>query len=211
MKLRSIFVRTSRILKSQRFGVSPSSIYTDGFYRDAVDRHEAQSAAAVIDTICEVFRPASIFDIGCGNGIYLHAAARKGIVAAGCDGSEAGVRLCPSDVFVFQHDLRKPLKLNRRFDLCLCFEVAEHIPANHSALLVESCSGASDTALFSSAPKGQGGHDHINEQPQHFWDALFARKGFTLDELSTKIVRDLFRERSVVSWLCKNSRVYRRG
>ena len=115
MKLRSIFVRTSRFLKSQRFGFSPSCIYTDGFYRDAVDRHEAQSAAAVIDTICEVFRPASIFDIGCGNGIYLHAAARKGIVAAGCDGSEAGVRLCPSDVFVFQHDLRKPLKLNRRF------------------------------------------------------------------------------------------------
>jgi len=155
MKLRSIFVRTSRFLKSQRFGFSPSCIYTDGFYRDAVDRHEAQSAAAVIDTICEVFRPASIFDIGCGNGIYLHA--------------------------------------------------------NHSALLVESCSGASDTALFSSAPKGQGGHDHINEQPQHFWDALFARKGLALDELSTKIVRDLFRERSVVSWLCKNSRVYRRG
>src|SRR5207302_10435510 len=60
-------------------------------------------------------------------------------------------------------------------------------------------------------PKGQGGHDHINEQPQHFWDALFARKGLALDELSTKIVRDLFRERSVVSWLCKNSRVYRRG
>src|SRR5437660_43124 len=176
MKLRSIFVRTSRFLKSQRFGVSPSWIYTDGFYRDAVDRHEAQSAAAVIDTICEVFHPASIFDIGCGNGIYLRAAARRGIVAAGCDGSEAGVRLCPSDVFVFQHALRKPLKLNRQFDLCLCFEVAKHIPAKHSALLVEPCSGASDTALFSSAPK-RGAPTTSTNNPSTFGMLSLQEKG----------------------------------
>jgi 2-polyprenyl-3-methyl-5-hydroxy-6-metoxy-1,4-benzoquinol methylase len=166
----------------------------------------------VIDAICDLFSPSSIFDVGCGNGLYLHEAARRGIYAAGCDGSEVGVRLCPPDILVFLHDLRRPLIVSRPFDCCISFEVAEHIPKKYSEVLVDSCAGLSDLVLFSSAHPGQtDGEDHINLQPERFWDRLFAKKGLIRDESLTQSLRTRWGSNNVIQWLVENTRVYRRA
>ena len=203
--------RLRAAVKSQRFGLKPSDIYGEDFYEHDVTANQAQSANDVADALVELFAPQTLIDIGCGNGLYLHALSQRNVWAIGCDGSSHGVRLCPSDVFVFRYDLKEPLVVNRRFDLCLCFEVAEHIPTKYSRNLVQSCSHTSDTVVFSSAQVGQGGTDHINEQPFEFWDALFKQEGFEEALKDTAALRHSFQERNVVHWLTNNARVYRKA
>ncbi len=199
-----------RLTKSQRFGTGLSEIYDEAFYEHHVDANERASASAVVDTLMKQFAPQSVFDIGCGNGIYLSEFAGRAVLSIGCDGSEHAVRLARSDAVVFRHDLRDVLQLNRRFDLCLCFEVAEHLPARFAPTLVENCARTSDVVVFSSALPGQGGTDHVNEQPFAYWDALFSNEGFGVDRpLTEAILRD-FVNRNVVVWLAKNTRIYRR-
>jgi 2-polyprenyl-3-methyl-5-hydroxy-6-metoxy-1,4-benzoquinol methylase len=199
------------VVLSQRFGAPPSAIYDDNFYEHDVNAHQAASADDVAETLIELFSPSTVIDVGCGNGIYLQAFSRRNVWGVGCDGSRHGVRLCPAELFVFQYDLKNPLVVNRRFDLCICFEVAEHIPTRYSSNLVRSCCNTSDVVVFSSAPIGQGGTDHINEQPREFWDALFECKGFVTSGDSTAALQTAFARRNVVPWLTANARVYRRG
>jgi SAM-dependent methyltransferase len=210
-KLASGVTRLRGLLHSQRLGASPSSIYDARFYEESVDAHQVASANAVVDALIALLKPRSVFDVGCGNGLYLGKFADRGIEAFGCDGSVHAIARVPARIFAFQHDLKEPLVLNRRLDLCTCFEVAEHIPRRFSENLVRSCVAASQTVVFSSAPPGQGGTDHINEQPEGFWNELFAREGFARDDAATRELRERYAAANVVSWLSDNSRVYRAG
>jgi 2-polyprenyl-3-methyl-5-hydroxy-6-metoxy-1,4-benzoquinol methylase len=209
-KLASGVRRLGSFVNSQRFGVSPSRIYGDDFYEHHVGHHQEPSAAAVAETLIELFHPACTFDVGCGSGIYSRELAARSVQAFGCDGSEHAIKRVPPTVFCVQHDLKEPLTTNRRFDLCFCFEVAEHIPKRFSENLVASCAGLSDTVVFSSATPGQGGTDHINEQPDSYWDALFAQNGLAPDPETTARLRERFRARDVIHWLTSNTRVYHR-
>jgi hypothetical protein len=75
-------------------------------------------------------------------------------------------------------DLRTPPALSRSFDLAVCLEVAEHLPAEHASALVRYLGAAAPAILFSAAIPGQGGRDHVNEQWQDYWRAKFAEIGY---------------------------------
>jgi hypothetical protein len=77
-----------------------------------------------------------------------------------------------------QHDLTQPLLLDRRFDLAVCLEVAEHIPPESARILVESLTRLSPVVIFSAAIPRQGGEGHINEQWPSFWSDHFAACGY---------------------------------
>jgi hypothetical protein len=78
----------------------------------------------------------------------------------------------PGDAFLI-HDLTKPLRLNSRFDLALCLEVAEHLPRSAAEILVNSLVDAAPAVAFSAAIPFQCGSHHVNEQWQTYWAALF--------------------------------------
>jgi hypothetical protein len=82
-------------------------------------------------------------------------------------------------VSAFHHaDLRESFRLDRRFDLAISIEVAEHLPESRSASFVEDLTRLAPLVLFSAAIPRQGGTDHINEQWQSYWAAVFARYDF---------------------------------
>ena len=83
----------------------------------------------------------------------------------------------PRKAFVAR-DLSKPLKLGRRFDLCLCLEVAEHLPEECAKDFVTSLTSLASIVAFSAAVPGQGGINHINEHWQSYWIGLLQRHGF---------------------------------
>jgi hypothetical protein len=69
--------------------------------------------------------------------------------------------------------------LGRRFDLVQSLEVAEHLPGGTSAAFVASLVRHSrGLVLFSAAPPGQGGENHINEQSYDFWRGYFREWGY---------------------------------
>lgn len=153
--------------------------YDDKFFR-YITEGSARSAAAIVPLLKDEFAVQSVLDVGCGAGAWLktwHEAGVKDYL--GLDGASSAERelLIPSGNFRSQ-DLVKPWDLGRRFDLAQCMEVAEHLPTAASANLVSSLTKHADVVMFSAAPPGQGGQDHINERPYEFWHQLFTENGY---------------------------------
>jgi hypothetical protein len=97
----------------------------------------------------------------------------------GVDGpwaASAGL-LIDRDKFV-EADLKQPPPLNRRFDLTINFEVAEHLPDSHSAGFVQYLCSTAPVVAFSAAIPFQGGTNHVNEQWPDYWIDLFETNDF---------------------------------
>lgn len=139
--------------------------------------------------IMRTFKPASIIDIGCGTADILAPFEKRGVDVLGIDGSRVcrrHSRIKQDNFLLF--DLRKPYQAGRKFDLCLCMEVAEHIEDRYSDTLIRTVAGLSGTIIFTAAPPGQAGPDHINLKPYGYWIEKFKRRGFALNE---KLAGDL--------------------
>jgi SAM-dependent methyltransferase len=124
-------------------------------------------------------RPASVLQIGCGPGAYLKYFASQGTQRIkGVDGAEGRSRFLQPDEYV-QVDLDKPFELGEPFDLVVCVEVVQHIPAQSEHIIISSITRhARERIVFSGARAGQHGAGHINCQPISHWLDLFASAGW---------------------------------
>jgi SAM-dependent methyltransferase len=124
----------------------------------------------------------SVLDIGCGAGAWLAAYRDLGVEdLVGVDGDYVDRSMLLVEPCIFKPcDITKPLALGRHFDLVQCLEVAEHIPRGSSNMLVDNIVRHGKQVLFSAAVPGQGGEEHINEQPYEYWRNLFASRGYRL-------------------------------
>ena len=169
---------------------------------------KVQSAQKVAEILCEYLDFQTVFDIGCGMGLYLAELNKLGKTCAGCDGSSDGVRMASEDLLVFMADATKPIQVNRKNDIVICFEVAEHIAKRHSRQLVRNCTSNGRRVVFTAAPPGQVGVGHINTQPYEFWIHLFTEQGFQCDENLSKRIRERMASQGVVSWIANNLLVF---
>ena len=139
-----------------------------------------RSAVIAVPLLIDLFEPRSVLDVGCGTGVWLSVFQEHGVEdILGIDGPwvEQRQREIP-DVFFRECDLTQPVALERTFDLALCLEVAEHLPADAAPLLVQSLTALSPVIVFSAAIPGQGGEGHINEEWPSFWSRYFAAHGY---------------------------------
>lgn len=187
-------------------------IYDNRFFRNTV-KLETESAAAFVDIVLEHYSPKSVVDIGCGAGIYLKELERRGINdLLGLDGSPSAAEEFVSNkeqLVIF--DLSKPYKFSKKYDLCFCLEVAEHLPKEDADILVETIVNSSDNIIFTAAVPGQGPRSigHINEQPHEYWIEKFKTRGFVyLEELSLKMRQEM-EEKKVVWWIVNNLMVFK--
>jgi hypothetical protein len=88
----------------------------------------------------------------------------------------------PSERFV-GIDFPAGLSVDRSFDLAICLEVAEHLPAAIEQVLVDSLTRMAPVVVFSAAIPGQLGTHHINEQWQDYWRKLFLARDFRAVDL----------------------------
>jgi SAM-dependent methyltransferase len=155
--------------------------YTPTWFESQVD-HSRSSAAVVVPALVSMLKPRSVVDVGCGQGAWAAAFLGAGVAdVLGIDGEyvDRSRLLIPADRFLAR-DLSRPLELGggRRFDLCVCLEVAEHLPGEHAPALVDALCGLAPTVVFSAAVPGQGGNHHVNERFLSEWVALFAARGY---------------------------------
>ncbi len=141
--------------------------------------------------------------MGCGLGTWLAVFRENGIAdVVGVDGDYVDrARLeIPPDNFV-PHDLARALRLQRKFDLAVSLEVAEHLPAECAAMFVDSLTALSPFVLFSAAIPFQGGTNHVNEQWPDYWAALFEARGFAPVDC---IRREVWSNEDVEWWYAQN-------
>ena len=190
-----------------------TNIYNNKFFKNTI-KYEADSAAEFVGVVLKYYNPKSIVDIGCGVGIYLKEFNKKGIeYLLGIDGSPAAkdeFLLSPEKLIIF--DLAKKYKFEKKYDLALCLEVAEHLREEDADVLVETIIGASDNIIFSAAVPGQGPRSigHINEQLPEYWIKKFAGRKYNYLKEQTKEMRKEMRDRSVVWWIVNNLMVFKR-
>jgi SAM-dependent methyltransferase len=151
------------------------------------------SAEVVLPLVLGLTAPASVIDVGCGTGAWLRFILDHGVAdVLGVDGG-AGDLVIPSDRFR-RVDLEQPLRDDRRFDLAICLEVAEHLSPERGPSLVKDLCSLADVVLFSAAVPGQGlpdSDEHINERWQSYWASLFSEAGHaTVDAIRPAIWDD---------------------
>jgi SAM-dependent methyltransferase len=179
----------------------------DRKFFDYVDSGALRSADAVVALLYPRLRPASVLDVGCGRGGWLQRWKNAGSAeVVGLDGAYIDVGHLHIDSHAFRAvDLSQPLDLGRRFDLVQSLEVAEHLPPAASPDFVASLVRHGDIVLFSAAPPGQGGTQHINERPLESWRDLFAVHGYApFDFVRLRLHRDV----SVEPWYRFNTMLY---
>ncbi len=188
-----------------------TNIYDKQFFKNTI-KLELDSALAVVKIILEHYQPSSVIDLGCGAGIYLQAFAKQGVKdLLGIDGAPAA-----KDEFIFDpkkiliFDLSKKLKLPKKYDLCLCLEVAEHLPASQADKLVDNIIGAADKIIFTAAVPGQGPRSigHINEQPNSYWIKKFQKKNFRYRRKLSNQLRQAMKKQEVVWWISNNLMIF---
>jgi len=149
------------------------------------ERGAGLSASVVVPIIVEVFHPHSVVDFGCGLGDWLGEFRRHGVLNIfGYDGAwatGADSRIDPDNFCAV--DLNHIVPLNKRYDLAISLEVAEHLTPDGGERLVQALSLCSDIVLFSAAIPQQGGYMHINEQYQSYWVRKFVERDFLVFDI----------------------------
>lgn len=172
--------------------------YSESFYR-YIEAGSLRSANVVVPLVLRELAPSSVLDVGCGAGAWLAEYRNHGITDyLGVDGAylQRSSLLISAEHFQSQ-DVAQPFELGRRFDIVQCLEVAEHLPEASSDMLIENLVRHGDKVLFSAAPPGQGGENHINEQTYEFWRLLFAKHGYKPFDLFRPMIKG---DTEVESW-----------
>jgi hypothetical protein len=137
----------------------------------------------------------SAVDVGCGVGSWLSILGESGITdILGLDGpwvDKALLEIPPEKFRAIDFNKGEVPQIDRRFDLAICLEVAEHILPQKGREFVEYLVSLSDNVLFSAAIPGQGGVGHVNEQWPQFWIAMFQSFNYELrDQIRSRIWND---------------------
>jgi len=139
----------------------------------------------------------SAVDLGCGTGVYVSEFRKRDVSSEGYEYSKTArniaTRRLGLDLQPF--DLQTFAGVPAEFDLCTCFEVAEHLTPAMGERLVEICAQSASRVVFSAAHPGQGGQGHINEQPKSYWVEKFKQHDFQLNESASRQLVDHLRHK----------------
>jgi 2-polyprenyl-3-methyl-5-hydroxy-6-metoxy-1,4-benzoquinol methylase len=180
--------------------------YTNDFYSKY--RGDVRSSAQeIVPYLIDLILPKSVIDVGCGVGTWLSVFNAHGIKdILGIDGEYVDAQMLeiPGEAFM-PTDIKKPIRLERRYDLVISLEVAEHLPIESAIVYVESLTNLGPVILFSAAIPFQGGANHINEQWPEYWAEHFKGKGFTVVDC---IRRRFWRNQNVKWWYAQNTLLF---
>ncbi len=173
----------------------PASLY-------AQTRERVMSSAEVVAPVLHaMFKPATVLDVGCGEGHWMAEFHRHRCTVAGIDAPHVTLE---RGSFHAQ-DLEQPIALSGSNDIVLCLEVAEHLsPERADGFVAELCA-LGKTIIFSAAIPGQGGAGHVNEQHTPYWVEKFTAHGYE----GTGALRTLFwDDERVQPWYRQNLLVF---
>lgn len=168
-----------------------------------------RSAEVIVPLVLKLIPVRSVVDVGCGDGSWLAIFQKFGVRdVLGIDGEHVH----PADLQISSKcfralDLSEPFHLERKFDLALSLEVAEHLPPAFARGFVESLTQLSSLVLFSAAIPFQGGVNHVNEQWPDVWAKFFEARGYLPIDFVRKQV---WQNEAVSCWYAQNTILFAR-
>jgi cyclopropane fatty-acyl-phospholipid synthase-like methyltransferase len=149
-----------------------------------VEHSACRSASAIAKSIPADLNPQTVMGVGCGTGALPEVLREQGCKVAGLEYAESALKYCSDrKLEVQKFDLeRMSLTDQRIYDLAISTEVAEHLPDACADRYVAFLTGLSSWIVFTAASPGQGGTDHVNEQPASYWISKFKSQGFERQE-----------------------------
>ncbi|MGX5711006.1 rhamnosyltransferase WsaF family glycosyltransferase [Brucella lupini] len=168
--------------KSDQFD---EAYFKTGFGPNAYERSEDWLAfyANIVDQIVRSLKPRTVMDAGCALGMIVESLWDRGVEAKGVDISEFAISKVRPDMR--EHckvaSLTEPFQ--NRYDLIVCIEVLEHMPADDARLAIANFAEATDVILFSSTPYDFEEVTHVNVRPILSWLKEFMEFGFVPDIL----------------------------
>jgi SAM-dependent methyltransferase len=177
--------------------------YDDKFYR-ALDATSEPSAKKIIPLLLDLCPIRSVVDLGCGDGGWLAAFRLAGVDdVLGLDGPwvDPALLKIPPDQFR-RTDLEAPIiEPDRRRDLAISLEVAEHLAPERAEGFVANLVALAPVVLFSGAVPGQGGVHHVNEQWPSYWAQLFKQHRYRALDVLRPLIWD---DASIAWWYRQN-------
>jgi len=175
-------IEKQKVTQNHKAAISSSSnnFYNQQFYQ----YHQTgsyNSAKIVLPKVLEVLPQInSIVDFGCGIGTWLSVFKELGVSEIkGYDGHWVDKSMLKIPIECFsESEFDKGISIEKKYDLAISLEVAEHLPSNCAEFFVELLVKTSDFILFSAAIPFQGGTNHINEQWPEYWYNIFNKKGY---------------------------------
>ncbi|SDH92234.1 Methyltransferase domain-containing protein [Pseudobutyrivibrio sp. 49] len=186
-----------------------SHIYDENFYDD-INKIKLDEEI-VVPYIIDRINPKSVVDFGCAEGNWLAQFKKNGsnIEILGFDGDYVNEERLSIESQEFRAvDLRDSIKLDKKYDLAMSLEVAEHLEEEYADIFIDNITNASDNILFSAAIPGQGGVHHVNEQWQSYWIKKFRDRGYGVD---FSIRKKFWKDERLNHWRRQNILIFRKG
>lgn len=136
---------------------------------------------AVAETIVERIGPRRVLDAGCALGIFVEALRDRGVEAEGIDLSTYAIAHVYDPIRPYCRVASVTDELPAPYDLIVCIEVLEHLPADAAARAIANFCRHTDDVMFSSTPIHYRDTSHLNVQPGEYWAERFAEHGFYRD------------------------------
>jgi SAM-dependent methyltransferase len=188
--------------------LSHDTVYRTDYYTERDRAGTSEDADQFARAVLTRYEPENVIELGCGTGTLLYPYRERGIEVHGVDLSETAQRISNLPASQFElHDLTEPYSTDKMYDLVLCIEVLEHIPADAADTIVNSICGTGDVAIVTAAPPGQGGTHHVNEQPQEYWIEKFEQHGMRYNQSQSDWFTNEL-DLSELSWVQRNILVF---
>lgn len=135
--------------------------------------------------------PNRVVDVGCGPGWWARLMREQFCTEAlGIDGFFGGRAIREADdpqLRYIEADLTRLMPADvKRWDLAVCFEVAEHLTVDQAEPFTATLRELAPVVVFSAAIPGQGGIGHVNEQWPDWWAQQFRTAGWK----TSGVIRD---------------------
>lgn len=180
-----------------------NNAYGHEFYKDR-HRKTVYSAKTILSIVLEALPPVhSAVDFGCGVGTWLSVLRERGVSEIlGLDGPwvERDLLEIPGRDFR-EANFEKVISTEKKYDLAITLEVAEHLPSIDAIHFFDSLVNSSDFVLFSAAIPFQGGAGHINEQWPDYWENVFSERGYVAIDL---VRRRIWNDEQIPYWYRQN-------
>jgi hypothetical protein len=123
----------------------------------------------IADRIVRGINPRTALDASCAMGFLVEALRERGVEAYGVDISEYAISQVHPSVKPYCRlgSITEPFE--RRYDLIVCIEVLEHMPAAKGEQAIANFAAHTDDVLFSSTPHDFTEATHDNVQPVEHW------------------------------------------